>query len=187
MSLIQRVKDNSDIADLLIYPFDFDLDRPYWVGEEETLRSGQRKQPIAGNGSGDGYFFCGEGGEERPVLYLSSDGMTSLVAENLVDLLTLVVVAPWWLDCLTDWREGLDAMRATSEKCRAEFVEDYFPGLEECQVKIATALGLDLTVDVMARLLSVARRTAPDFILIHSEGHELEPLVPADPEISSAP
>jgi hypothetical protein len=31
-------------------------------------------------------------------------------------------------------------MRATSEECRAEFVEDFFPGLEECQVQIATAL-----------------------------------------------
>ncbi|WP_412515784.1 hypothetical protein K8Z49_29435 [Actinomadura madurae] len=44
---------------------------------------------------------------------------------------------------------------------------------------MASGLGLDLTSDVMARLLSAARRTDPEFILVHSEGHELEPLVPA--------
>ncbi|GAA5177158.1 hypothetical protein GCM10023322_01140 [Rugosimonospora acidiphila] len=185
MSLLQRIKHDPELADLLIHPFDFDLNRPYWVGEDETLRSGQRKEPFAGTASGDGYFFCGAGGEERPVLYLSSDGMTSLVAENLPDLLTLVVAAPWWLDCLTSWRRGPDAMRAISGECRAEFVEDC-PDLEECQGRIATALDLDLGVDVIARLLSAARRTDPDFILVHSEGHELEPLVPADSGISSA-
>lgn len=52
---------------------------------------------------------------------------------------------------------------------------------------VATALGLDLTADVMARLLAAARRTAQDFVLVHSEGHELEPLVPAGTEIPSAP
>jgi hypothetical protein len=180
MGLIQRIKDDPEIAGLLISTFDFDLDRPYWVGEDETLRSRQRKESIAGMASGSGYFFCGEGGEERPVLYLSSDGMTSLVAENLTDLLTLVIAAPWWLDCLTRWRNGLDAMRAASEEFRAEWIEDADPDLGEDQVKVATALGLDLTADVMARLLSAARRTAPDFILVHSEGHELKPLVPPD-------
>ncbi|MFI7611340.1 hypothetical protein ACIBP6_08995 [Nonomuraea terrae] len=179
MSLIQRIKDDPELADLLIHPFDFDLDRPYWVGEEETLRSGQPKEAVAGMASGCGYFFCGEGGEERPVLYLSSDGMTSLVAENLTDLLTLVVAAPWWLDCLIRWRGGVEAMRAMSEECRAEFVEEDFPDLAECQERVAAALGLDLTADVMGRLLAAARRTDPDFILVHDEGHELTPIVPA--------
>ncbi|SFP11749.1 hypothetical protein SAMN04489713_111367 [Actinomadura madurae] len=178
MSLIQRIKDDPEIVDLLVHPFDFDLERPYWVGEDETLRSGQRKEAIAGAASGDGYFFCGEGGEERPVLYLSSDGMTSLVAENLADLLTLVVVAPWWLSCLSGWQDGVDGMQAISEKCRAEFIED-IPELVESQRQVASRLGLDLTSDVMTRLLSAARRTDPDFILVHAEGHELEPLVPA--------
>ncbi|GAA2424868.1 hypothetical protein GCM10010191_41370 [Actinomadura vinacea] len=177
MSLIRRIKDDPETADLLIHPFDFDLDRPYWVGEEETLRSGQRKEAIAGRGSGDGFFFCGEGGEERPVLYLSTDGMTSLVADNLTDLLTLVVAAPWWLDCLFSWRDGLDAMRVKAEECRAEYIEDAFPDLEECQVRVAAALDLDLTADVLARLLSAARRTVPEFILLGPEGDEIEPLV----------
>jgi hypothetical protein len=178
MSLLQRIKDDPEIAGLLVHPFDFDLERPYWVGEDETLRSGQRKEAIAGAASGDGYFFCGEGGEERPVLYLSCDGMTSLVAENLVDLLTLVVVAPWWPSCLVSWQKGLDGMRAISEECRAEFLEDH-PDFTESQRRVASALGLDLTSDVMPRLLAAARRTDPEFILVHSEGHELEPLVPA--------
>lgn len=178
MSLLQHVKDDPEIARLLIHPFDFDLDRPYWVGEDETLRSGRPKEAVAGAASGDGYFFCGEGGEERPVLYLSVDGMTSLVAENLSDLLTLVVAAPWWLDCLVRWRSGVDGMNAVSEESRAEFIEEY-PDFAECQRRVAAALGLDLESDVMARLLSAARRTDPEFLLVTSEGRVLEPLVPA--------
>jgi hypothetical protein len=104
--------------------------------------------------------------------------MTSLVAEKLADLLTLVVVAPWWLTCLSGWQDGVDGMQAISEKCRAEFMED-IPDLVESQRRVASGLGLDLTSDVMTRLLSAARRTDPEFILVHSEGHELEPLVPA--------
>jgi hypothetical protein len=178
VTVIRRIKGDPEIVDLLVHPFDFDLERPYWVGEEETLRSGRPKEAIAGTASGDGYFFCGEGGEERPVLYLSSDGMMSLVAENLSDLLTLVVVAPWWLDCLSGWRDGVDGMYAISQECWSEFIE-YAPDFAECQRRVASVLGLDLESDVMARLLSAARRTDPEFILVHSEGHELEPMVPA--------
>ncbi|MFG2074596.1 hypothetical protein SAMN05421874_14923 [Nonomuraea maritima] len=178
MSLIKRIQDDPELAELLVHPFDFDLERPYWVGEEERLRSGRPKEAVGGMAGGDGYFLCGEGGEERPVLFLSSDGMTSLVAENLTDLITLVVAAPWWLDCLVAWQGGVEAMRAVSEECRAEFVEE-FPRLAECQERVAAALGLDLSADVMGRLLAAARRTDPDFVLVHDDGHELTPLVPA--------
>lgn len=104
--------------------------------------------------------------------------MTSLVAENLSDLLTLVVVTPWWLDCLYRGRDGVDGMYAIFEECRAEFIEDT-PDFAECQRRVASGLGLDLASDVMARLLSAARRTDPEFILVHSDGHELKPMVPA--------
>lgn len=60
VSLIRRIKGNPEIVNLLVHPFDFDLERPYWVGEEETLRSGRRMEAVAGTASGDGYFFCGE-------------------------------------------------------------------------------------------------------------------------------
>ncbi|MDA0567029.1 hypothetical protein LG943_22310 [Streptomonospora sp. S1-112] len=178
MSLLQRIRADRDLAGLLVHPFDFDLDRPYWVGEDEGLRSGAPKEAVAGRASGCGYFFCGEGGEERPVLYLSSDGRTSLVAENLADLLTLVVAAPWWPECLGRWREGAAGMRAAHARLRVEDAEDYAPDLAGCQERVAAALGLDLSADVMGRLLAAARRTEPDFVLVHTEGHELDPIVP---------
>ncbi|MBV2365944.1 hypothetical protein [Streptomonospora nanhaiensis] len=180
MSLLQRIRGDRELAGLLVHPFDFDLDRPYWVGEDEELRSGARKEAVAGRASGAGYFLCGEGGEERPVLYLSSDGVTSLVADSLADLLTLVVAAPWWPDCLGRWREGAAGMRAAHALLRAEAVADEVPDLADHQERVAAALDLDLSADVMGRLLAAARRTDPEFVLVHAEGHELEPLVPRD-------
>lgn len=41
-------------------------------------------------------FVCGDGGEERPVLYPGSEGSAALVAIGLEQLLQLLPVAPWW-------------------------------------------------------------------------------------------
>ncbi|GAA2569474.1 MULTISPECIES: hypothetical protein [Streptomyces] len=47
------------------------------------LASGAGLEGFAGDGAGGTFFFCGEGGEERPILYAGSEGGAALVAIGL--------------------------------------------------------------------------------------------------------
>ncbi|MCY0932566.1 hypothetical protein OTB20_41945, partial [Streptomyces sp. H27-H1] len=66
-SLIAVVREQDEAAHFLAWPGDFDLDRGDHV-EEVHLASGAALEGFAGDGAGGTYFFCGEGGEERPVV-----------------------------------------------------------------------------------------------------------------------
>ncbi|MEU3990308.1 hypothetical protein AB0F24_18350 [Streptomyces platensis] len=65
-SLITVIREQEDAAEFLAWPGDFELDRGDHV-EEVHLASGAALEGFAGDGAGGTFFFCGEGGEERPV------------------------------------------------------------------------------------------------------------------------
>jgi hypothetical protein len=117
--------------------------------EDVHLASGAALEGFAGDGTGGTYFFCGDGGEERPVLYADSEGGAALVAIGLPELLRLLLVAPWWRDCRAFTAEE-------SGELAAGYVED-MPDLVVRRDRAATALGLDLPTeaDVLARLREV--------------------------------
>ncbi|MEU6895568.1 hypothetical protein ABZ934_28120 [Streptomyces sp. NPDC046557] len=66
-SLIAAVREQDEAALFLAWPGDFDLDGGDHV-EEVHLASGAALEGFAGDSAGGTYFFCGEGGEERPIL-----------------------------------------------------------------------------------------------------------------------
>lgn len=68
------------------------------VEDGVRLACGARLEQFARAGSGDAFCFVGEGGEERPVVYVSLDGEASPLALGLPELLQLCLVAPWWRD-----------------------------------------------------------------------------------------
>ncbi|TGZ10616.1 hypothetical protein [Streptomyces rhizosphaericola] len=169
-SLIAAVRAQDEAARFLSWPGDFELDRSDHV-EEVHLASGAALEVFAGDGSGGTYFFCGEGGEERPVLYADSEGGAALVAVDLPELLRLLLVAPWWRDC----REF------TAEEVResaAEYLAD-IPDLVARRDRAAKSLGLTLpsAADALERLREVAVGMSGDFVLVLTpEGHSYEPL-----------
>ncbi|MEU8068952.1 hypothetical protein AB0B20_04290 [Micromonospora sp. NPDC049151] len=81
-SLIAAIVEHEEAASVLAWPGDFDLDRRDHV-EDVHLASGVALEGLAGDGAGGTYFFCGDGGEERPVLYADSEGSAALVAIGL--------------------------------------------------------------------------------------------------------
>ncbi|SCK50427.1 hypothetical protein YWIDRAFT_07683 [Streptomyces sp. SceaMP-e96] len=89
--LITAVYQQDEATGFLAWPGDFDLDRGDHV-EEVHLASGATLEGFAGDGAGGTFFFCGEGGEERPVLYADSEGCAALVAIGLPVLLRLLLV-----------------------------------------------------------------------------------------------
>ncbi|MYT37283.1 hypothetical protein GTY66_14675 [Streptomyces sp. SID8356] len=169
-SLIAAVRAQDGAARFLAWPGDFELDRSDHV-EEVHLASGAALEGFAGDGSGGTYFFCGEGGEERPVLYADSEGGAALVAVGLPELLRLLLVAPWWRDCQEFSAEE-------SRESAAEYLAD-IPDLVARRDRAAKALGLTLpsAADALERLREVAVGMSGDFVLVlTSEGHSYEPL-----------
>ncbi|MEU9665855.1 hypothetical protein AB0E25_09715 [Streptomyces bobili] len=169
-SLIASVRAHDEAARFLAGPGDFELDRADH-GEEVHLASGARLEGFAGDGAGGTFFFCGDGGEERPVLYADSEGGAALVAVGLPELLRLLLVAPWWRDCTAFTAEQ-------SGQFAAEYLADE-PGLVADRDRAAAALGLDLPseAEALARLREVALGAGRDFVLVFTpEGEPYEPL-----------
>ncbi|MER5967908.1 hypothetical protein [Streptomyces sp. NPDC002057] len=170
-SLITAVREQHEAARFLAWPGDFELDRGDHV-EDVHLASGAALEGLAGDGAGGTYFFCGDGGEERPILYADSEGGAALVAIGLPELLRLLLVAPWWRDC----RDFTDE---ESRGLATEYLED-MPDLAARRDRAAVALGLDLPdpADALARLREMAVRAGEGFVLVFKpEGHPYEPLI----------
>ncbi|MER8115927.1 hypothetical protein [Streptomyces sp. NPDC094031] len=170
-SLITAIQEHADVSCYLAWPGDFELDRGDH-GEEVHLASGAALEGFAGDGAGGRYFFCGDGGEERPVLYADSEGGAALVAIGLPELLRLLLVAPWWRDC-----------RAFTAEESAELAAEYLEGMPDLPVRqgrAAAALGIDrpTEADVLARLREVATEAGKDFILNYMPQDEsYDPLI----------
>lgn len=170
-SLITAVREHEQARRFLAWPGDFELDRGDHV-EEVHLASGAPLEGFAGDGAGGTYFFCGEGGEERPVLYADSEGGAALVAIGLPELLRLLLVAPWWRSCRAFTAEE-------SRELAAEYLED-LPDLVSQRDHAARALGLDLPTETyaLARLREVALGAGEDFVLVFTpEGTPYDALI----------
>ncbi|WP_369144594.1 hypothetical protein [Streptomyces sp. R44] len=159
-SLLDAVRENEEAARFLAWPGDFEPARRDHV-EEVRLASGAALEGFAGDGAGGTYFFCGDGGEERPVLYADSEGRAALVAIGLTELLGLLLAAPWW--------RGGGA---------AEYLAD-MPDLPARRDGAAAALGLALPTEAeaLARLREVATGPGKEYVLVlTSEEEPYEPL-----------
>ncbi|WP_200309127.1 hypothetical protein [Streptomyces adelaidensis] len=170
-SLIGAIREQDEAARFLAWPGDFDLDRGDH-GEEVHLASGAALEGFAGDGAGGTFFFCGEGGEERPVLYADSEGSAALIAIGLPELLRLLLVAPWWRDCRTFTAQE-------RREAAAEYLED-MPDLVATRDRAAAALSLELPSEAaaLARLHEVAVGPGKDFVLVlTSEGEPYDPLI----------
>ncbi|MFJ5921689.1 hypothetical protein ACIQF6_03660 [Kitasatospora sp. NPDC092948] len=170
-SLLALVRDHAAVADHLRWPGEFDLSRTEHV-EPVHLASGLRLEPFAGDGGGGTYFFCGEGGEGRPVLFADSEGGAALLAVGLPELLRLLLAAPWWRDCPNCTPEE-------NAEAAAEYLEDE-PELLADRDTVAAALGLacPTPAEALARLHRTATGIGREFDLIHTpEGTSYRPLI----------
>lgn len=141
------------------------------------LASGARLEQFARAGSGDAFCFVGEGGEERPVVYVSLDGVAGPLAIGLQELMRLCLVAPWWRDSPGRTAQELQAVAD-------EYRED-MPDIDRRRDRAARALGLDPAglpseATVLARLVDLSRGpVATDCLVVGYEGEPLDPLFDA--------
>ncbi|MFF2744684.1 hypothetical protein ACFVVA_04005 [Kitasatospora sp. NPDC058048] len=173
MSLLDAIRAaaaDSAAADFLAWPGDFSLD-VYEHGEAVVLASGAALEPVAKDGAGGTFFLCGEGGEERPVLYADSEGGAALLAVGVPELVRLLLAVPWWRDC---------PRLTVEESTRAaeEYLEDE-PDLLADRDAAAAALGLDVPspAEALARLRELALGSGASYVLLNAEeGTAYEPL-----------
>ncbi|GAA1991162.1 hypothetical protein [Kitasatospora viridis] len=138
------------------------------------LASGARLEQFARAGSGDAFCFVGEGGEDRPVVYVSLDGAAGPLALGLPELVRLCLALPWWRDAPGRTAEGL---RSVAE----EYREDV-PDLDLRRDRAARALGLDPAelpseAAALARLVELSRGpVAAACVVVGEEGDPFEPL-----------
>ncbi|MFC4516362.1 hypothetical protein [Streptomyces ehimensis] len=158
---------------------DLDATDPAFHMLEDGIRlaSGARLEQFARAASGDAFCFVGEGGEERPVVYVSLDGEAGPLALGLPELVRLCLVAPWWRD----------APGRTAEELRviADGYREDLPDLDRRRDRAARALGLDpagLPSETMAlaRLTELSRGpVAAACLVVGYEGDPLDPLFDA--------
>ncbi|MFB7977868.1 hypothetical protein [Streptomyces vinaceus] len=135
------------------------------------LASGARLEQFARAGSGDAFCFVGEGGEERPVVYVSLDGEAGPLALGLPELVLLCLVAPWWRDAPGRTTGELQAVAAEYREA--------MPDLDQRRDRAARALGLDpdglpSEAAALARLVELSRGPVAAACLV--VGYEGDPL-----------
>jgi hypothetical protein len=161
--LLRRIETDRELAGLLVWPGDFDIERRDPV-EELRLPSGLPLTPIAGDGAGGTYFLCGERGAARPVLYADSEGGATLMADDLVEAVTLIAAYPYWRDM---------GRGHSVEELEGEITDDH-PDYPAARAELLALLGVTAPTPegAVARLLACAARTVPDFLPIarHEEG-----------------
>ena len=141
------------------------------------LASGARLEQFARAGSGDAFCFVGEGGEERPVVYVSLDGQAGPLALGLPELVRLCLVAPWWRDAPGRTDEELQTVVG-------EYRDD-LPDLDRQRDLAARALGIDPAelpseTTALARLVELSRGpVAVACLVVGYEGDPLDPLFDA--------
>lgn len=128
--LLRRIENDPALAELLVWPGDFDIARRDPV-EDLRLPTGVPLYPVAGCGAGGTWFLCGEpGAARRPVLYADSEGRATLVAADLVEAVELIAVLPHWQDA---------GAGVPLEELAAMMREDH-PDYEERRSRLVAAL-----------------------------------------------
>jgi hypothetical protein len=160
---------------------DLDATDPASHELEEGIRlaSGARLEQFARAGSGDAFCFVGEGGEERPVVYVSLDGQAGPLALGLPELVRLCLVAPWWRDAPGRTAEELQTV---SNEYR-----DDLPDFDRRRDLAALALGIDPSelpseTTALARLEQLSRGPVAEVCrVVGYEGDPLDPIFFAAP------
>lgn len=155
--LLHRIETVRELADLLVWPGDFDIERRDPV-EDVRLPTGLPLKPIAGDGAGGTYFLCGAPDRVRPVLYADSEGQAVLMAADLVEALTLIASHPYWRDLLHGH---------SVEELEAELCADH-PDYPATRTELLRLLGVAAPTveEAVVRLQAAASRTVPDFLPI---------------------
>jgi hypothetical protein len=169
MSVLERIRANPELAQLIDELFDFDVTRT--KPAPLRLPSGRELIMIAWDAA-DGFFAQAD--SDGPVLYASSEGLACLIAPDPTGCVQVVVGLPYWHDCLrlVGVADPWPALAELTADLDAEI-----PDLAAHKRRIAAELDLDLppAPTILARVQAMAARTAPDYLPVNKWGESYRP------------
>ncbi|MBC2902054.1 hypothetical protein [Streptomyces cupreus] len=164
---LRKLRQDSRLAELAAFPFDFDLSRAgHGHVEPVRLASGGPIEVVAGTGAGGTYFVCADGS----MLYADSEGGAGIIGSTVDEALAVVIGLPCWFDYVDlSPQDGEEAILARVAEAEEELREDY--GIDEARAELRAALGLpELSpVELVTLLHTALLRTEPDFLLLTEE------------------
>ncbi len=170
----------SDLFDIEVMNYlgdyqDFELSNIDKGTDWITLTPDYPAEVIAGEGSGGVYVVYGEGEiEKRPILFISSEGQSGKIGNNLSEFISMIIEIPYWFDLLKFSGGGqLSEMRKTAHFMVAEFDEEH-PDYNKAKTNLKSKLTLPNISDPIALLHSCMQSS--DCKVLASDGWEYESL-----------
>lgn len=172
-SLLDKIAAFPRLAELLSWPFDFEITQPPPEVEWFRLKSGGEVQPIAADGTGAVFALCGAGnGENRSVLFVSSEGQSGIIAAALPEALQMIIALPYWRDCLKFSGGGdLAEMQKALSHLEREVHEDE-PEMDEFREELFDGLGLTRPSAPLEHLHECVTNSLPEFQVLANDGSE---------------
>lgn len=175
MITLDAIRSSPTATNDLAWPFDFGLARAERDHSWLQLSPPIEFEVIAGEGAGGVYSAYGTGvTETRPILFVTSEGQAGRIADNLTQLIGMLMAIPYWQDILKFSGAGdLDEMRKAAEYMKKKYDEDY-PELPAARDRIISILAVELPDDPIADLHRSITNT--DCTAVSSDGWKYESL-----------
>ena len=158
-----------DLVDVLASPYNFDVYEAHqdvsWVKLAPTFPF----KGIAREGGGGVYLAYGQSAiEERPILFVSSEGQSGKVAKNLEEFLSILITIPYWLDLLHFSGNGnLEEMKHSDTSLAKEYSKEH-PDLAKAKKLVVNRLGISSLPNSIEMLHTNLSET--DCVVVASDG-----------------
>ena len=175
MITLQQLRDSSETAELLDWPFDFSLEVDQDDIDETVLSKQIQYDVIATEGTGGVFVAYGTGDVHfRPILHGTSEGQAGRVACDLTEWVAVLIDIPYWQDVLKFSSHGdIHAMRETAQLMSTSILAD-IPELPDARRRLRELLPVPKLDDPVAVLHQNVHAT--DCTLLDTDGDEWEGL-----------
>jgi len=175
-TLLQKIVASARISEMMAWPIDFDVAEPLddsWF----QIRPDIGRQAIAQDGTGGIFAFLGSGtSENRPVLFISSEGQAGLIATTLSEALQLMIALPHWRNCLKFSGGGkLEEMQRVVPFSELEIREDE-PDIDALRAELFNGLGLIKPINALEKLHSCLCDTSYRYQILATDDSEFASL-----------
>ena len=175
-TLLQKIAASDSLSELMAWPLDFEVTNQVESGWFR-LSPGVVWQTITQDGTGGIFALLGPGdGEDRPVLFISSEGKAGQIAGTLAEAMQLMIAYPYWRDCLKFSGGGsLEQMKRAVPYLERDLHEDE-PAIDELREELFTGLDLTYPVDALENLHRELSDSVSHVHVFSADGSGLEDL-----------
>ena len=172
---IEALKADAELREALAHGCDFAFDEggggPDWF----TIDGYEHRYDTFGH-DGSGGIFATFGPEGR-VLYVSSEGQAGVIAANVAELMTLVIVCPYWRTLLAQAGTTLVEMQHAAPAIEDAFVEEDEPENDDHRSLLRNRLRLSDARSAIRALHRAVTELDQGVTVRAPDGWQCEPLV----------